>query len=725
MKVLKTSYHTCDTPQTVVDMFVDKGYLQGPGGALPDVDVDYQSDRRQDIKSYIERRYNHDGKQRVFSAGTVTTLKIKAVIKDVARTHRIPVNIVNYITSMIEDDACDYTGFFMLAAQNKKIAKFIHTYPDLFEEIRTLMFQPRSNSIHASALLVTPDEKDGEDMECFDYVPIKKVDGILVSENDGYELDELGLLKNDCLATKELSKLHATMDLCNKVYNAGLTLEGIVMSTLDDSKVYKLLSAGYTQNVFQFSSKGMTKFLMDMQPTCINDLIAANALYRPATLENGSTESYVNCKNGIIEPHYLWGTYEALKNTYGLITYQEQVVLIARNVGGFSLGDGVKLVKFISKKKTEKIQAMKEKFMTGAAKNQCPSEDAKAIWEQIEACGSYLFNKSHATAYAVTSYVGAYLKANYPTAFYTIALQWADDKELVSIMNEMELCSTAKVVSPDINVSRDTFYADFETDSIFWSLGGIKFVGARTVDWIIKEREHNGPYLGVEDLINRIHNFKDKSYKSWEDDDTEEEFKQCPVNAKHIRNFILAGCFDQVENIKSKVERYALIKKAAELLGFQISEKEFPADMIDKHYFWAQEQIKVSSIGSVDYKRIFDNSHLKAMAKGKASYTTLKKIAEPESDEKRVAVCATVVEIEEKKFTSKKDGDTKVFCKLLLQQDNELCECVIWPEEYANVRGEIKKSKDRIIVFFGVVKYSDFIKKNHIQFTKRSMIEVL
>lgn len=195
MKVIKVKSISSDKPKMVADCFVDSGYLQGPGGSLPDVDSDYQSDRRQEVKEYIERRYNINGRQRVFSAGTLTTLKVKAVIKDVARTMRIPVSIVNYMTAIFEDDKMDYSDLFKFASQNKKIAKFIEDYPQLFEDIRTLMFQPRSSSIHASALLVTPDERDGEPVDCWDYTPIKKVDGMLVSEFDGYQLDECGLLK--------------------------------------------------------------------------------------------------------------------------------------------------------------------------------------------------------------------------------------------------------------------------------------------------------------------------------------------------------------------------------------------------------------------------------------------------------------------------------------------------------------------------------------------------
>jgi DNA polymerase-3 subunit alpha len=723
MKVVSATLKTSNTPVKTIDTFVDDGYLQGEGGSLPDVDNDFQSDKRPEVKEYTERRYNKNGLQRVFSAGTYTTLKSKACLKDVARTMRIPTSIVNYITTIIDDDKCDYTGLFKLAATNKKVAKFMGDHPQLFEDVRTLMFQPRSSSVHASALLITPDTKDGETMECFDYVPIKKVDGILVSENDGYELDELGLLKNDCLATKELSKIHQTLDLVNTVYHQDITLEKLATGSLDDEKVYEVLANGCTQNVFQFSSHGITKFLTEMKPSNIGDLIAANALYRPATM--GNLDDYVNCKKGLVAPVYLWGTYNSLKDTFGLVVFQEQIVMMAREVGGFSLGEGVKLVKFVSKKKTDKIRAMKDKFMVGAKKNGCPQEDADKIWAQIEAAGTYCFNKSHATAYAVTAYAGAWLKVHYPTAFYTVALQWADDNELVALMGEMEAISNAKVVPPDINVSEDIFHTDYNTNEIFWSISRIKQLGAKAVQWIIDERKKNGEFTSITNFIDRVFKYKLKKYEYWDDPDNEEEATRCPVNARCVLNLILAGCFDKVEHAGSVIERYAIIEKAAEQLGFEIKEKDIPVDMRGKHYFWSQQQVKVSGIGSVDYKRIYDNSAIKPQLKGRVSYATLQSIMPNEMDGKKVGVCATVVEVEEKKFKSKKTGGEETFCKLLLQQNNDLCECIVWPEEYKSMRPQLIDSKNKLIIFSATVKYSDYAGKNNLQFMKRSLLEVL
>ena len=725
MKAIKIKHIKSTKPVSVVDCFVDGGYRKDAHGSLPDVDQDFQSDKRQEVKEYYERRYNHNGKQRVFSAGTFTTLKVKAVIKDVARTMRIAPSLVNYLTAIFEDDKMDYTGIFKLASENRKVAKFIHDYPMLFENIRTLMSQPRSSSIHASALLVTPDSMDGEDMECFDYVPIKKVDGVLVSEDDGYSLDELGLLKNDCLATKELSKLHETIDLVNANYGTSVNMEEIVRGNMDDPKVYELLKQGFTQNVFQFSSTGMTKFLVSMKPNNIHDLIAANALFRPATLDSGSTDTYVNCKTGYIAPTYLWGTYNAMKDTFGVLCYQEQLAQLSREVGGLSLAEGVKLVKFISKKKQDKIDAMKDKFMSGAEANGCPIEDAKKIWEMFEVAGGYCFNKSHSTAYAATAYVGAWLKANYPTAFYTVALQWADDKELLPIMSEMSACSVAKVVSPDINKSGVSFYTDYQTNSIFWSLSKIKMLGVKAVDWIINERSKNGEFTGVINFIERVFKYKLKKYEYWDDPDNEDEATRCPVNARHVLNLILAGCFDNVEHAGSVIERYAILEKAAETLGFEIKPEDFPEEMIGKHYFWAQKQIKVSGLGAIDYKRIYDNSDIKQSIRGRATYRNLADIVKPELDGTKAIVCATIIEIDEKKFTSKKTGEQEVFCKLTLQQNNDTTNLIIWSSEWKNARAQIIKKKNKIIICMAGVRYSEFSGKNELQLTRNNLIDVL
>ena len=721
MKVTHIRIRKADGPLTVMDAFVDKGLTEGGHASLPDIDVDYASDRRQEIKDYLEERSNADGRQRVFSAGTFTTMKLKAALKDVARVHRVPHSIVNYITAMI-DDGTDWTGLFRQAAFNRKLRDFIQTYPLVIEDVQGLLGQPKAASIHASAIVVTPDTRDGRPAECFDFLPVRKMDGALVSEFDGYSVDEIGLLKEDVLATKELAKLSAVIALVNRNFGQELTIGRITQDMLEDGKTYRLLSDGNTQNVFQFSSPGITRFIQDVQPECIEDLIAINALYRPATLDIGATDDYVRFRRGEVAPVYNYGCYEATKNTFGIMVYQEQFMSVAHTLGGFDLGKTDYLRKAIGKKKADLMATLKADFIAGAVGNGCPDYEAEEIWHKIEVAGKYSFNRSHAAAYALTAYCGAWLKANYPSAFYTVALQWADDKEIPSLMAEMERCSSAKIVPPDINRSGTEFFTDYATDEIFWSLTRIKQVGVKTVEYIVTERDRGGAYTGIENFIHRIFRYKLKKYSYWDDPDNAEEAVKVPVNARHVKHMILAGCFDRIEKVGAVTERCALLERAARELGFSLSEKDFPQDMRGRHFFWSQQQIAVSGIGSIDYRRIFDNSEARRQVKGKASYLTLDEVARDENDGRRATVCATVVDVTEHTYKDRETGSRKRFAKLTLSQNNRLAECVCWNDYYMEHRAEIQSLKDRVVILTAVIRYSDYNGCNTLQTYKNSLL---
>ena len=725
MKIESVKIKTATTPTTVMDCYTDRGLVQGSHAALPDIDVDYASDRRQEIKEYLEKRYNVDGRQRVFSAGTFSSMKLKAVLKDVARVHRVPHSQVNYITGIFEDDNMGWTALIRLAASNKRVRAFVMSYPQVIEDIRTLMGQPRSASIHASAIIVTPDTKDGEPAECFDFLPIRKMDGLLVSEFDGYAVDEIGLLKEDVLATKELSKLSATIRIVNEIYDKNLSIESITQNELQDYKTYHMLSDGYTQNVFQFASRGITKFIMDVQPDCVEDLIAINALYRPATLEINATDDYIRYKHGEVAPIYNYGTYEATKNTFGIMCYQEQFMSIAHTLGGFDLGKTDYLRKAIGKKNAELMASLKGDFIRGAIANGCPDYEAEEIWHKIEVAGGYSFNRSHAAAYALTAYCGAWLKANYPTAFYTVALQWADDKEITALMSEMELCSSAKIVPPDVNVSQVQFFTDYQTNEIFWSLTRIKMVGSKTVEYIVDNRNRYGRYDSIENFIHRIFRYKLKRYEYWDDPDNEEEATRVPVNARHIKNMILAGCFDKTAGVKAVTERYTILERAAHELGFELSEADFPQDMINKHYFWSMQQIAVSGIGSIDYRRIYECSAVLHQLRGRVAYLPLHEVLDIASDGRRVVVCATVQEIEEFSYKDRSSGEKKRCAKIRLQQNNDLVELVCWSDFYEKYQSEIKSARQKIIIISGVIKFNDYTGINNINTTNTSIINVI
>ena len=647
-------------------------------------------------------------------------MQLKAALKDVARVHRVPHGTVNYITAML-DDGTDWTGLFRQAAVNKKLKDFIQTYPEVIEEVRLVLGQPKAASIHASAIIVTPETRNGKPAECFDFLPIREMDGVLVSEFDGYSVDEIGLLKEDVLATKELAKLNSIIGLVNEHYGQSLSIERITGRELEDEKTYRLLSEGNTQNVFQFSSPGITRFIQDVRPDCIEDMIAINALYRPATLDIGATEDYIRFRRGEVAPVYNYGCYEATNNTFGIMVYQEQFMSVAHTLGGFDLGKTDLLRKAIGKKKADLMATLKADFIAGAVRNGCPDYEAEEIWHKIEVAGKYSFNRSHAAAYALTAYCGAWLKANYPSAFYTVALQWADDKEIPSLMAEMERCSAAKIVPPDINRSGVEFFTDYATDEIFWSLTRIRQVGIKTVEYIVSERTR-GKFECIENFIHRIFRYKLKKYCYWEDPDNPDEAVKVPVNARHIKNMILAGCFDRIENVRAVTERYAVLERAAKELGFSLSDKDFPAEMRDKHYFWSQQQIAVSGIGSIDYRRIFDSSEARQTVRGKASYLSLEEVSRDENDGRRAAVCATVVDVAEHSYKDRETGQRKRFAKLTLSQNNHLTECVCWNDYYIAHRTEILSLKGKVVILTAMIRYSDYNGCNALQMTKNSLL---
>lgn len=871
----------------VHDCYVGDAYVKRHHASFPDVDCDFDSTRRPEVKAYLEKRYNHNKKQRVFSAGTFTTEKIRSVIKDVCRVHKIPVGTTNYITAII-DDSSTWTDLMRTAVKEKKVRDFIERYPEVFEEILPLMNQPRSAGVHASALIVVPDTIKGKDVECFDIVPIRKMDDLLVSEIDGYSLDDMGLLKNDVLAIAELSRLSEMMNICNKEYKANIDMLKIITNYLDEPAVFDVLKKGLTQGVFQMSGAGITRFIKQMKPNCIQDLIASVALFRPGTLDSGAAQMYCDVKNGLVEPEYLWGTYEILKETHGVIAYQESVSHIAQKIGGLSLSDGVKLVKALSKKKLEKAKVFKDDYFKGAEKNGCPKEVAEQIWHNVELATKYCFNKcisgkesimrpskcgkytiaemyhimndvkwakqhgvmplrsrylrlgygsawslndnnelvknyikdirymgkrplyritlengktidvtdnhkhptdngikrtdqlvvgkdmmyccssqtgkcankcelsrvksinyigeddvydvemddpwhtfttgngvvtcnSHATAYGLTAYIGAWIKVHYPIAFYSVLLKWVEKDKLPILMNEMREIGNAKIVQPDINISSSDFVTDFKTNTIYWSISRIKQLGEKAVAYIVKERNLSGQFLSLEEFINRIFKYKLKQYQYWDDPDNPEEYERCPVTAMSVRHLIMAGAFDTLEGVKANVERYGLMVRAAQLLGFEIQEKDIPADLRDKHWFWSQKQISIAGIGAIDYKRIFQSAEKDGMPKS-VQYFELRRLSDELLGEQRVAICATIAEVSEKVYKDKRTGENKKYGKIVLHQNTDTASLLIWNDAWTNAKEFFIDKKGRIVIAVVNTKYSDFDEMNVLQLNKGAFV---
>lgn len=706
----------------VMDAYSDGGYIKAHHGSLPDIDSDFAADRRGDVKEYLEQRYNQNNLQRVFSAGTFTTVKIKSAIKDVARTHKIPMGTTNYLTAILED-GMTWTDVMKLAVTDKRIREFINKYPDVFEEILPLMGQARSAGIHASALIITPEHVKDEIINCYDLLPIRKMGDLLVSEISGYDVDAIGILKNDVLGIQELTRLSDMLTLIEKEYGVKYTILQIVSQYLEDHKAFQLLQQGHTQGVFQMSGQGITRFIKQLKPDCVRDLIASVALFRPGTLESGAAQGYVDAKNGLIEPEYLYGTYDILKDTYGFIVYQEQVANIARKIGGLSLGDGVNLVKALSKKKIEKVRKFKEKFFIGAEQNHCPKEAADAIWNTTESAAKYLFNKSHATAYGLTAYVGAWLKAHYPMPFYTVILRDCDDDKLPTLMNEMKAVGGATIVQPDINVSGLNFTPDYKNNKIYWSLTRIKWVGSKAVEYIVKERTRYGDFINLEEFIRRIFRQKFIKFKNWDDpaDGSQWDLEKNPVNARVVRNLIYAGAFDNCDHLRTICDRYKLLQQASEMLGFYISETEVPEGMENKHYFWSQQQITLAGVGSVDYKRIW-NTLEKPNSARTYKFLEFDRLSNVYLNVKKAAIVGTIAEVHDKTYKSRQDNQTKHFGKITLQQNTHTAEMILWGAAWEENKHLFIKKEGAIIAAIVNVKWSDYNERNEFQVNKDAFI---
>lgn len=711
---------------TVSDACVGDGYRKVTHGSLPDIDSDFDAERRNEVKAYLEHRYNKAGVHRVFSAGTFTTLKVKSAINDIARTHKVPISTTRYLTKILDDDKLTWTGLMKMAFTDKRIRSFINKYPDVFEEILPVMGQARAAGIHASAFIITPEYVKGEKVDCYDLLPIRKMGDMLVSEISGNDIDAIGILKNDVLGIKELTRLSDTLNLIEKEYGVKYTILQIASQYLDDPKVFETLKQGHTQGVFQLSSDGITKYIKGMKPDCINDLIASVALFRPGTLKTGAAEAYVKAKLGEIEPTYLWGTYEILKDTFGQITYQEQVANLARQIGGLSLGEGVNLVKALSKKKIEKVRKFKEKFFKGAEQNHCPKEAAERIWQATEDASSYLFNQSHATAYGLTAYVGAWLKTHYPMPFYSVILRDQDEKTMPILMNEIKNMSGIELLQPDINISGLDFMPDYKAKKIYWSLSRIKFVGAASVKYIVKERERFGDFVDLEEFIHRIFRNKLVKFKNWDDpaDGVELDTEKNPVNARQIRHLIMSGAFDNCNNVKSICERHGLLMQAANILGFELPENEIPQDMVDKHYFWSLAQIRLSGMGEVDYRRIWDNiehpKHLK-----QSTFVKFEELSQRVMPYYKGVTCAMVTDVVDKTYKSSKDGSTKHFGKVLLQQNNSTTTMLIWDNAWSEFKSLLVGKKDIIVAMSVNIKWSDHNKTHELQLQKGSFFKVV
>lgn len=478
-------------------------FLNPDRPSAPDIDMDFADNRRDEMIRYAADKYGHE---KLAQIGTFGTMAARAAVRDVARALNYPYIVGDRISKLIPlgkqgrqmtfDHALEESPEFKVEYENNRETR------DIVDQARKIEGNVRHMGIHAAGVVISP-------TDLYDFTAIQydvKGEGKIVSQYDMYSVEEAGLLKFDFLGLGNLSIIAEAVALIKKHQNIDVDIDHI---PLDDKKTFEMLSRGETIDTFQLNGSGMTRFLTELQPTSINDINAMVALYRPGPLQ--FIPEFIRRKNNPELVTYLDPALEPiLRKTYGILVYQDDLLMMAINLAGYSWGEVDKFRKAVGKKILEEMAMQKEKFIQGCVKYSGWSlEKAREVWAWIEPFASYGFNKAHSVSYGRVAYNTAYLKANYPTEYMTAVLNSEEgeiDKVAVTIKDIKRM--NIWVLPPNVNISFEKFtilkkYQD-EKDAIQVGLGTIKNLGSDAVINIVKEREAGGKFRSLSEFIKRI-----------------------------------------------------------------------------------------------------------------------------------------------------------------------------------------------------------------------------
>ncbi len=479
--------------------------------SMPDIDVDFCKDRRGEVINYVSEKYGNDHVAQIITFGTMAA---KAAIRDVGRVMGIPYAEVDKIAKLVPVHNIDIDDALKIEPQLKELYNSNPTIKELLDIAKRLEGLSRHASTHAAGVVISP-----EPLTDFTALYKNPSEESITTQFDMGSVESVGLLKFDFLGLKTLTVLEKTLEFI-KQQGKGIVLSEI---PLGDEITYRLLSSGETTGIFQLESSGMRDILVRMQPNRFEDLIALVALYRPGPM--AWIDDFIKRKNGETKVEYeMPQLKEILNETYGIIIYQEQVMMIANKIANFSMGQADILRRAMGKKKQEEMEEQKEVFVKGAVANGFHEGKARRLFEIMEPFARYGFNKSHSAAYAYLAYQTAYLKANYPVEFMTanLSADMGDTDKVVKLINECRNMSI-DILPPDINESEREF--KIAGNSVRFGLEAVKGVGTAAIEIMLQERQ-NGFFQSFDEFLSRIDNKK--------------------VNKKVVESLIKAGAFDSL-----------------------------------------------------------------------------------------------------------------------------------------------------------------------------------
>jgi DNA polymerase-3 subunit alpha len=462
--------------------------------SMPDIDIDFDEDGRDSVLKYVVNKYGHDKVAHIITFGSMAA---KMAIRDVARVQKLPLPDADRLAKLVPErpgitlkDA--YNEVPELGRERESSNKLI---AQTLKYAEVLEGSVRQTGVHACGIIIGKDSLDN-------YIPLctAKDTDLYATQYDGSHVESVGLLKMDFLGLKTLSIIKDAIDNIKKSKGVDIDIDNL---PLDDKKTFELFSNGETTGIFQFESTGMKRYLRDLEPNRLEDLIAMNALYRPGPMEY--IPKFIRRKHGVEKIDYQLPQMEKyLNDTYGITVYQEQVMQLSQELAGFTKGEADSLRKAMGKKKRSIMDEMKLKFQEGCKKNGHDETIANKIWSDWEAFAQYAFNKSHSTCYALIAYQTGYLKANYPAEYMAAVLSRNinDIKKITTFMDETRRMGM-EVLGPDVNESNLKFTVN-KDGNVRFGLGGIKGVGESAVLQLIEEREKNGLYKDIYDLTERV-----------------------------------------------------------------------------------------------------------------------------------------------------------------------------------------------------------------------------
>ena len=481
--------------------------------SMPDIDIDFDDKGRDKVISYVVEKY---GKERVGQIVTIGTMAAKSAIKDVARTLKVPLADATRLTKLVPFNAETLEDAIGSVKELSDIRKDVNNpLSKTLALAQVLDGTARQTGIHAAGVIIAPDD-------LINYLPVFKLKDspLLITQYEGKYVESVGMLKMDFLGLKTLTILKDAIALIKKSKGIEIDIDNI---PLDDKKTYEMFQRGEMVGIFQFESQGMQQYMKELKPTNIEDLIAMNALYRPGPMDD--IPAYIARKNGKEKPNYYHPLAEAvLKPTFGVIVYQEQVMVISQVMADFTKGQADVLRKAMGKKDMVLLDKQKSVFVQGAVAKGVPEATATELFDKMAKFGGYGFNRAHAAAYSVLAYQTAYLKANHTAEFMASVLtnSMGEIEKLTFFIDECKKMGLI-VLGPDINKSEHSFAVTGQGEVSF-GLGAVKGVGEAAVGSIVEEREKNGAFKDIYDLMSRI------NLRS--------------ANKKTFESLIMAGAFD-------------------------------------------------------------------------------------------------------------------------------------------------------------------------------------